>query len=303
MTRTPAAPEKHNRDSASRYKSGSKISTLFAEELVERSAIAGFGRKDLVVFDNACGTGAISSALHRALGDEKTRTWKLTCGDVSEAMVEVSKQKMIEEGWQNAEVEVVDAQNTGLLSDHYTHVFSAFGKMLGTQGNGIMLTSISAFNLFPDDKAAMEECFRVLQSGGTLAVSTWCSTVWATLIQSAIASIPGDLPTPTTEDIFGLYNKNWADESRVRAQFQQAGFTDINVTSVKKEYTVPVQELAEACKISLPHITRKFWTQEQRDSYEAEVPKAVLRILEEEQRGIGLGAMKAEAIIATARKP
>ncbi|KAI2816808.1 hypothetical protein CBS115989_6579 [Aspergillus niger] len=286
MTRTPAAPEKHNRDSASRYKSGSKISTLFAEELVERSAIAGFGRKDLVVFDNACGTGAISSALHRALGDEKTRTWKLTCGDVSEAMVEVSKQKMIEEGWQNAEVEVVDAQNTGLLSDHYTHVFSAF-----------------AFNLFPDDKAAMEECFRVLQSGGTLAVSTWCSTVWATLIQSAIASIPGDLPTPTTEDIFGLYNKNWADESRVRAQFQQAGFTDINVTSVKKEYTVPVQELAEACKISLPHITRKFWTQEQRDSYEAEVPKAVLRILEEEQRGIGLGAMKAEAIIATARKP
>lgn len=170
MTRTPAAPEKHNRDSASRYKSGSKISTLFAEELVERSAIAGFGRKDLVVFDNACGTGAISSALHRALGDEKTRTWKLTCGDVSEAMVEVSKQKMIEEGWQNAEVEVVDAQNTGLLSDHYTHVFSAFGKMLGTQGNGIMLTSISAFNLFPDDKAAMEG---------------WLLTVWRYYINEA----------------------------------------------------------------------------------------------------------------------
>ncbi|KAF7159498.1 hypothetical protein CNMCM5623_004836 [Aspergillus felis] len=286
MTRTAAAPEKHDSESASRYKLGSKISTLFAEELVEKSGIARSGRKHLTVLDNACGTGAVSSTLHRALSDETTRNWWLTCTDVSEAMVEVSKQKMTEEGWRNAEVKVADAQDTQLPSAHYTHVFSAF-----------------AFNLFPDDQAAMKECFRILQPGGTLAVSTWCSAIWVTLIQSAIASIPSDLPTPTTKDIFGLYNKNWADESRVRAQFEQAGFTDINVTTVAKQYPVPVQELAEACKISLPHITGKFWTQEQRDKYEAEVPKAVLRILEEQTGKNGLGSMEAEAIIATARKP
>ncbi|GIJ82126.1 hypothetical protein Asppvi_000629 [Aspergillus pseudoviridinutans] len=186
----------------------------------------------------------------------------LTCANVSEAMVEVSKQKMTGEGWRNAEVKVAEAQDTQLPT----------------------------FNLFPDDQAAMKDCFRILQPGGTLAVLTWCSgtltfeiyqtnltrhltTIWVTLIQSAIASIPSDLPTPTTKDIFGLYNKNWADESRVRAQFEQAGFTDINVTTVAKQYPVPVQELAEACKISLSHITN------------------------------GLCSVGAEAIIATARKP
>ncbi|RAK88252.1 UbiE/COQ5 family methyltransferase [Aspergillus costaricaensis CBS 115574] len=286
MTRTPTAPEKHNHASASRYMSGSRISNLFAEELVEKSGIAWFGGKPLAVFDDACGTGAVSSALHRRLSDEITCNWQLTCGDISEAMVEVSKQKMVEEGWRNAEVRVVDAHKTELPSEHYTHVLSGF-----------------AFNLFPNDQAAMEECFRILQRGGILAVSTWSTTVWMTLIQAAIASLPSDLPTPTTDDIFGLYNENWTDETRVRALFEQAGFTDINVTTVAKQYSVPVQELAEACKISLPHITRKFWTQEQRDRYEAEVPKAALRILEENMGKDGVGAMKAEAIIATARKP
>jgi hypothetical protein len=135
------------------------------------------------------------------------------------------------------------------------------------------------------------------------SLTHYMTGVWVTLIQLAIASLPSDLPKPTIEDILGLYNKNWADESGVRAQFEQAGFTDIKVTTVAKQYPVPLQELAEACKISLPYIIRQFWTQEQRDRYEAEVPLAVLRILEEKTGKNGLGSMEAEAIIATARKP
>jgi ubiquinone/menaquinone biosynthesis C-methylase UbiE len=71
-------------------------------------------------------------------------------------MVEYTKQRMQAEGWNNAEAKIVNAQDTGLPSDHYTHVYTAF-----------------AFNMFPDYKAALKECFRVLQAGGTLSTSTW----------------------------------------------------------------------------------------------------------------------------------
>jgi ubiquinone/menaquinone biosynthesis C-methylase UbiE len=137
MTRIAAAPAKHDRDSATQYKIGSRISTLFAEELVEKSGIARSGQQRLVVFDNACGTGAVSSTLHQTLGDKITSHWHLTSGDISEAMVEISKQKMNEEGWRNAEVKVVDAQDTRLPSAHYTHVFSAFGRLTWTPGKGL----------------------------------------------------------------------------------------------------------------------------------------------------------------------
>jgi hypothetical protein len=32
------------------------------------------------------------------------------------------------EGWNNAEAKIVNAQDTGLPSDHYTHVYTAFGE-------------------------------------------------------------------------------------------------------------------------------------------------------------------------------
>ncbi|GFF60165.1 conserved hypothetical protein [Aspergillus udagawae] len=287
MTQTQAVPEKHDKESTSQYELGSRISTLFAEELVKQSGIAQFSQKPLVIFDNACGTGAVSSALHRTLKDETTRSWQLTCGDISEAMVEATKQKMNKEGWRNAEVKVVDSQDTRLQSAQYTHIFSAF-----------------AFNIFPDGQAALKEFFNQevyslfqqgIQNFNSLAV-------WITLIQSAIARISDDLPIPTTDDLFRVYNKNWADETSIHAQFEQAGFVDIKITIVPKQYPLPVQELAEICKISLPHVT-KFWTQQQRDLHYNEVPKMVLRILEEKMGKNGLASMEAEAFIATAKKP
>ncbi|KAG2024276.1 hypothetical protein GB937_003927 [Aspergillus fischeri] len=283
MTKTQAVAEKHDEESTSQYEVGSRISTLFAEELVKQSGIAQFSQKPLVIFDNACGTGAVSSALHRTLKDETTRSWQLTCGDISEAMVEATKQKMNKEGWRNAEVKVVDSQDTRLQSAHYTHIFSAF-----------------AFNIFPDGQAALKEFFNQEHIHSNQNFNT--IAVWITLIQSAIARISGDLPIPTTDDLFRVYNKNWADETSIHAQFEQAGFTDIKIAIVPKQYPLPVQELAEICKISLPHVT-KFWTQQQRDLHYNEVPKMVLRILEEKMGKNGLASMEAEAFIATARKP
>jgi ubiquinone/menaquinone biosynthesis C-methylase UbiE len=118
------------KDFIDRYKYSEKLTGLYAQTLVEYSGVANPSQKPLVVLDNACGIGAVSSALNRTLDDEAKKTWKLTCGDLSEGMLEYTKQRLVDEGWVNAETKIVDALNTGLPDAHYTHVFVSFGMLL-----------------------------------------------------------------------------------------------------------------------------------------------------------------------------
>ena len=117
------------------YKIGEKITGKFAQSLIEQSAVIADSKSNLdrplVVLDNACGAGVISSILHNELDDQIKRNWKLTCADLSEGMLEYTRHRMEREGWLNAELKKVDAQETNLPSDYYTHVFTAFGKLWG----------------------------------------------------------------------------------------------------------------------------------------------------------------------------
>jgi ubiquinone/menaquinone biosynthesis C-methylase UbiE len=81
-----------------------------------------------VVFDNACGTGIVSSILQQELDEQVKNNMKLTCGDISSGMLDYVKHRIGEENWQNVEVKVVDAQDSGLLSSHFTHVIASFGE-------------------------------------------------------------------------------------------------------------------------------------------------------------------------------
>lgn len=114
------------------YKTGENITGQFAYSLLEQSGLLNTVNinqgKPLVIFDNACGTGIVSSILHGNLDDAIKSNWKLTCGDISPGMVEYTRRRMAEEGWQNAEVKIVDAQDTKLPSDYFTHAVTAFGK-------------------------------------------------------------------------------------------------------------------------------------------------------------------------------
>ena len=114
------------------YKTGEQITAQFAYSLLDQCDIINTANnnhnKPLVVLDNACGTGIVSSILHEKLDDAVKSHWKLTCGDISPGMVEYSQRRMAGEGWQNAEVKIVDAQDTKLPSNHFTHAITAFGK-------------------------------------------------------------------------------------------------------------------------------------------------------------------------------
>ncbi|KAB8225994.1 S-adenosyl-L-methionine-dependent methyltransferase [Aspergillus novoparasiticus] len=287
LTTGPPAPLNiHGKRFAALYESGGKITELFAKELISQSGLPLSSQEPLVILDNACGTGAVSSVLHRTIGNDKKANWQLTCGDMSEDMFHYTRQKLFQEEWHNAEVKILNAQDTRLPSAHFTHVFTAF-----------------AFNLFPDEISAMKECVRVLQPGGMLAVSTWKSTVWVCTLSAAITSLSGNLPAPSDKEINGVYNVGWNEESSVRAKSEQAGFSDIKVRTVKKEYLVPVSQFVENCTLLIPIIISIFWTQDQRDQYESELPMAIHRYVQRIHGRNGTASMEAEAIIATGRKP
>ncbi|KAL5047297.1 hypothetical protein BDW71DRAFT_206769 [Aspergillus fruticulosus] len=284
----------NNTTFAAQYQRCAQISDLLAKTLVEFSEIAD-STPPLVIFDNACGTGAVSSALYHTLKDkdQDLSNWQLTCGDMAEAMLRYTEQRIKEEGWPNARAIVVDAQDTKLPSEMYTHVFTAF-----------------AFSLFADPKAALRECYRILQPDGTLAVSLWKQCGWFDTTKAAIARIPADpgedLPYPTHSEMlnFSPANRGWDSAPRIREFLFEAGFVDIEIAEVKKECVMPLDELAEACLMMVPFILNKLWTREQRERYADLVPAAVRRYIRDtyDEHGHGTGVLDAEAIIAVARK-
>lgn len=116
-----------SKDFASRYRLAEKITGLFARPLINQSGIASYAKRP-VILDNACGTGVISSVLNSTLSDQIKKDWELTCGDLSQPMVEHTQQRAIEEGWHNTEVKIVNTQEMNLPSSYYTHIYTAFGE-------------------------------------------------------------------------------------------------------------------------------------------------------------------------------
>lgn len=114
------------------YKTGEHITGQFAKTLIDQSGLVANSKANpdtpLVVLDNACGTGIVSSILQKELDDQAKKNLKLTCGDISPGMLDYVKHRIGEENWQNVEVKVVDAQDSGLPSSHFTHAIASFGE-------------------------------------------------------------------------------------------------------------------------------------------------------------------------------
>ncbi|KAL4871809.1 hypothetical protein BDV12DRAFT_193958 [Aspergillus spectabilis] len=262
-----------SKDFARSYKRAEQLTGVFADPLIDQSRITSYQPETPpIVLDNACGTGIISSVLNHRLSDQVRQDWKLTCGDFSEGMVEYTKQRAIDEGWRNVEVKVVDAQETNLPTDYYTHVFASF------------------------------ECLRVLQPGGTLAITTWKEIPWISILESSIKSLSPDLPFPDATEYHEIFNKGWGSEIVVHSRFEKAGFTDVRVTVVPAQVSLPIALLVELNKSILPALLGRFWTEEQRGEYEVRIPGAMQELLEEKYGVDEVVLLEPVAVIATGRK-
>ncbi|GES57382.1 putative UbiE/COQ5 family methyltransferase [Aspergillus terreus] len=275
-----------SKEFASGYKLAELVTGPFAQLLVDYSGVVQSTQRPLVILDNACGTGIISEALNRSLDSQTKGRWELTCGDISDSLVQYVNQRIQDEGWPKAKAQFVDAQDTKLPSSHFTHIFAAFA-LVG----------------FPNPSAALKECLRILQPGGTVAISNWQLPEWLVIAKSAVDTMPGNPPFPTVKEFLASLNEGWDSEEPTRVKLEQEGFDTVQVTTVSQKLSLTKSTLVELIKPMLPVILGRFWTDEQRAKHEKDIPTALQQYLDEKYGASDDVPVEPRVIIATARKP
>ncbi|KAJ5320026.1 hypothetical protein PENANT_c025G04408 [Penicillium antarcticum] len=276
---------------AVQYKFAETMTGPFGQSLIDQTKLVedATAKPDqpLVVLDNACGTGIISSLLNEQLDSSIKQNWKLTCGDISTPLLEYTARRMKEEGWQNAETKVVNAQETGLPSDHFTHVFSAF----------VLMAIPKPFN-------ALDETVRIVQPGGTIAFSTWIEPGWFSIARKAIATIPGNMPFPTTQEFLKMTGDGeWNSAPWIKSQLKDRGLEDINVQEESRNIAVLSSRFTDITMMMLNMIIQSFWTEKQREENGDKVRRAMEKyVLDTYGENEDIDT-KWTAIISTARKP
>jgi len=99
-----------NANAAQLYKDRERLTGSIARCLIQQVGLLQAQKGPLIVLDNACGTGVLSSLLYEMLDESAKERLQLTCGDFSEAMVQSTQQRIINSGWKGAKAQVVDAQ-------------------------------------------------------------------------------------------------------------------------------------------------------------------------------------------------
>lgn len=101
------------------------------------------------VLDIACGTGANFKHLSELVGE----AGRVTGVDLTPAMLNIARAKIVRHGWENVEVHTADAAQLPFPAASFDRAICAF-----------------AMNIIPDYAEAIVEAWRVLVPGGRLVV-------------------------------------------------------------------------------------------------------------------------------------
>eukprot|EP01121_Diplochlamys_sp_Union-15-3_P018320 TRINITY_DN6647_c0_g1_i1.p1 TRINITY_DN6647_c0_g1~~TRINITY_DN6647_c0_g1_i1.p1 ORF type:complete len:284 (-),score=45.01 TRINITY_DN6647_c0_g1_i1:35-886(-) len=269
------------------YKVGERITEPPARILLEQSGIENEKGK-LVILDNACGTGVVTSLLFKILDEKVKESIEITCGDLAPNMVAVVKEKVESQKLKGVHCQTVDAQNTGLPDNHYTHIFTNFGIMM-----------------MPNPTAALNECFRILKPGGVCAFTTWQYVGWFDEVRSALNDNPEFPPVPDIEVwMKSLGNGDWHRVDFVKQVLSTHGFNDIKVNVISNNTVIHnPEEFADTFSVFLGHFLHTFWSESDCQKHKPNLRACLLNYTTKKYGAGKSFDIKMEAIVSTCRKP
>jgi ubiquinone/menaquinone biosynthesis C-methylase UbiE len=182
----------------------------YARDLARRTRIPADG----AVLEIACGTGALT----RHLQDAMPETARLVATDVNPDMVDAAKANL--GGPEPVAFQPADGTALPFEDDSFDAVVCQFGVMF-----------------YPDTGLGYREAARVLKAGGSFAFNTWdthahnelCGFVHEQVVRMFPEDPPAFLATPFA------YN----DISAIKAELQDAGFSDVHLSVLRRESRAP----------------------------------------------------------------
>ena len=224
-----------------------------------------------MVLDQACGTGVVSKSLVNVLNEKQKANLELTCGDFSDSMIDFVRPRVAEFKIKSVEVVKADAADTKLPGEKFTHVLFNFGPMV-----------------FKDGQAGLRELHRLLQPGGTLAMSSWKRVGWVDDVRAAFALDP-EIPTfPPDEEFRKLLNADngWDDVEWIRDNITNQGFVDVALREIPQTTAMhSVEEFTQLLGPMVGMLQQRMWTQEQRDKCKDKANEAVISYMTNKYKG------------------
>lgn len=163
------------------------------------------------ILDVACGPGTVSLMVARDVESVHGI-------DFSAPMIEIFRAKAVEQGLTNITLHCSDAQSLPYPDATFDAAFSLFGLMF-----------------FPDRSKGFAEIHRTLKPGGRAIVTSWAPVDESPAMQlmfGAVRAIKPELPEPKRS--IGTLE----DPAVFRAEMEQAGFRDVEITRVTRPYAV-----------------------------------------------------------------
>jgi ubiquinone/menaquinone biosynthesis C-methylase UbiE len=229
----------------------------------------------------------VSKHLVDGLSDKAKANLDLTAADFSDSMIEFVTPRVKAFDIKSAEAVKADAADTKFPSDKFTHILLNFGPMI-----------------FTDGQAGLDELYRLLRPGGTMAMSSWKKVGWVEDVRAGFASDPEIPPFPPYEEFRKLINSggDWDDSQWIKDNLTKTGFVDVEAVELSSNTaSSSVDEFSRMMAGMVGMIQGRLWTQEQREKYGARTNDAVLAYMRSKYPD---GEIKWDwtAIIATAKK-
>ncbi|EXJ55069.1 uncharacterized protein A1O5_12808 [Cladophialophora psammophila CBS 110553] len=245
---------------------------------------------ELVILDEACGTGAISSRLLHMFDDKTRAMTDLTMLDIAKPPLEYAERRIQLEGYSLKAFRTLqgDATDTKLPSSHFTHIFLAFGPMM-----------------FNDWRAALREIHRMLRPGGLVAMSTWDDGGWLADVRASLASDPSLPQAPSAKELLEAFSpgSHWSEPMWIKGKLQEFGFEDIQIETKARTGTLDgMDEFMVTVPLTLGNVIEKCWSQEQAAAHGNRAKETLVKYVTQKY---GSGEIKWGwvAHLITARKP
>ncbi|KAI1170969.1 S-adenosyl-L-methionine-dependent methyltransferase [Nemania sp. FL0916] len=197
---------------------GERIMRKPAALLLAQAGLDTSTSQPFALLDHGCGTGPIAAHLQATIDKQVLSQSKLLCADLSSNMVGILKKRAEKHDWVNIETAVLDAQNSGLPDESFSHITLSF-----------------ALHIIPDPGAALRDAMRLLKPGGTLAFTVWHkdNKGWIPDMRSSFEALPFQAPMPAEISMAPNGKVELIDPELIPQQLVNHGFRDVEVHTME----------------------------------------------------------------------